>query len=134
MSTNVPTNVESYRSHYNESDLWSKLKRMVKKAGVKVVYTALLLFYILESTDVSTSDKVKIYGALGYFILPIDCIPDLIPVAGYSDDLGVLVWALKAVISNLTPEIKAKAKSKLQEWFSNLSDEEMISASDGTNV
>ena len=45
-----------------------------------------------------------------------------------------MVWALKAVTSNLTPEIKAKAKSKLQEWFSNLSDEEMISASDGIHA
>ena len=55
-------------------------------------------------------------------------------VSDITDDLGVLVWALKAVTSNLTPEIKAKAKSKLQEWFSNLSDEEMISASDGIHV
>ena len=39
-----------------------------------------------------------------------------------------------AYTGNLTPEIKAKAKSRLQEWFSNLSDEEMISASDGIHV
>ena len=39
-----------------------------------------------------------------------------------------------AYTGNLTPEIKAKAKSKLQEWFSNLSDEEMLSASDGIHV
>lgn len=134
MSTNIPSNVESYRSHYNESDLWRKLRRVAQKAGVKVIYAALLLYYILDSPDVSITDKAKIYGALGYFILPIDCIPDIIPVAGYTDDLGVLVWALKAVTSNITPEIKAKAKGKLQEWFSNLSDEETISVSDEINV
>ena len=125
MSTNVPTNVEKYSSHYNESDLWSKIKSVAKKAGVKVIYAALLLYYVLDSPDVSKADKAKIYGALGYFILPLDLIPDFTPVIGYSDDLAALLWALHAVWSNVTPEIKAKAMNKLQEWFGNVGEVEL---------
>ena len=117
MSKKVPENVEKYSSYYSESDLWSKIKSVAKKAGVKVIYAALLLYYVLDSPDVSKADKAKIYGALGYFILPIDLIPDVIPVVGYSDDLAALLWALHAVWSNVTPEIKANAMYKLQEWF-----------------
>lgn len=125
MSKKVPENVEKYSSYYSESDLWSKIKSVAKKAGVKVIYAALLLYYVLDSPDVSKADKAKIYGALGYFILPIDLIPDVIPVVGYSDDLAALLWALHAAWSNVTPEIKAKAMYKLQEWFGYVEEVEL---------
>lgn len=52
MNTIVPKNIERYRSHYKESNLWSKIKSVAKKAGVKVIYAALLLYYVLQSPDV----------------------------------------------------------------------------------
>ena len=125
MSILVPTHIEKYSSHFKESDLWHKIKSVARQAGVKVIYVALLLYYVLQSPNVSMADKVKIYGALGYFILPLDLIPDFIPVAGYTDDLGALLCALNAVTSNITPEIKAQAKSKLQEWFGEVGEVEL---------
>ena len=62
-------------------------------------------------------DKSKIYGALGYFILPTDLVVDFLPIVGYSDDLAALMIALHAVATNITPEIKAQAKAKLAKWF-----------------
>jgi uncharacterized membrane protein YkvA (DUF1232 family) len=63
------------------------------------------------------ADKAKIFGALGYFILPIDLIPDAIPVAGYTDDLAALVWALKTIWNNITPDIQEQAYERLTSWF-----------------
>ncbi len=113
---------DSYQQHYDENDFWEKLRRFARKAGIKVSYAALLLFYVLKSPMTTSKDRAKIIGALGYFILPIDLIPDFIPVAGYTDDLAALVWGVYCVIKSITPEVKAQAAEKLHEWFGNFDD------------
>lgn len=126
MSNNkVPQNIEYYQSEYSESGLWKKVKTVAKKAGIKTIYMVLLLHYVLKSPNVSIEDKAKIYGALGYFILPIDLIPDFIPIVGYSDDVAALAYALHAVWKNVTPEIKQQAQQKLRSWFGNYNPNEL---------
>ena len=109
--------IVQYSKHYDENALWEKLRKFAKKAGIKVCYAALLLFYVLKSPDTSSKDRAKILGALGYFILPIDLIPDVVPVVGYSDDLTALVACVTAVASCITPEVKRQAERKLHDWF-----------------
>ena len=121
----VPQNIENYQSEYSESGLWSKVKSVAKKAGIKTIYMVLLLHYVLKSPNVSIEDKAKIYGALGYFILPIDLIPDFIPIVGYSDDVAALAYALHAAWKNVTPEIKQQAQQKLRSWFGNYNPNEL---------
>lgn len=55
-------------------------------------------------------------GALGYFILPIDLIPDAIPLLGFTDDAAVLIFIIKQ-LSCIDEEVKKQAKEKLAEWF-----------------
>lgn len=119
------TDYSSYGSNYSESKLWDKIKQVARKAGIKVVYAVLLLYYVATDKNVSTADKAKIYGALGYFILPIDLIPDMTPGVGYTDDMAALLWALHAVWSNVTPEIEKKAKACLREWFGEVREEDL---------
>ena len=111
-----------YAKHYDENELWEKLRRFAKKAGIKVTYAALLLYYVLKNPATSSKDRAKIIGALGYFILPIDLIPDFIPIAGYTDDLAALTWGIYCVIKSITPEVKANAAAKLHEWFGDFDD------------
>ena len=113
--SNVNTN--EYSKEYSESSFWDKVKKFASKAGSKVIYTALKLYYTLQSPDTPAWAKAVIIGALGYFISPVDAIPDVIPVVGYSDDLGVLVAAVATVATQITPAIKAQAKAKTTEWF-----------------
>ncbi|MDX1284739.1 MAG: DUF1232 domain-containing protein, partial [Draconibacterium sp.] len=83
-----------YSKYFSETSLWEKVKKYSKEAGVKVVYAALLLYYAMKDKSVSLKNKLAITAALGYFILPTDAILDLTPIIGYSDDLGVLLFAL----------------------------------------
>ena len=114
-----------YEKHYSEESLVDKIAAVAKKAGIKVISAALLLYYVVKNPMTSKGDRAKILGALGYFILPIDIIPDAIPVAGFTDDLAALTWAIYCVAKNITPEIKAQAKAKLKEWFKDFDEKEL---------
>ena len=113
----------SYANKFSQSEFAEKIARIAKRAGAKLVYAALILYYTLQSDKVSKADKAIIIGALGYMISPLDVIPDAIPIAGLTDDLAVLLYVLKKVWTGIDPEIVEQAKSKLTKWF----DEEEIS-------
>ena len=117
MKMNKPDNIEKYQGNYSESGFWDKVKKVAKKAGAKVIYVALILYYELTDPNVSPKEKAIIIGALGYFILPIDLIPDAIPVLGFTDDLAALMAAYSYVKGHLTPEVRLMARNKLCEWF-----------------
>lgn len=127
-----PQETDRYTEHYSEEGLWKKIQQVAKRAGVKVIYYVLLLYYALESPNTSSTDKAIIIGALGYFILPIDLVPDFLVGLGYTDDLGALAWALCRVLKNITPEVTMQAQNKLKEWFGEV-DEEQLELPDSTN-
>ena len=116
---------DKYSKYFSEQSLWDKLKDFGKAAGAKVVYAVLLLYYTFEDKGVGLKTKLSIAAALGYFILPTDAIVDFTPLIGFSDDLGVLLFTLSAVAGSITPEIKAKAREKLNEWFGKIDPEEL---------
>ncbi|MBR1932549.1 MAG: DUF1232 domain-containing protein [Prevotella sp.] len=107
----------NYANRFSQSEFIEKIARVAKRAGAKLVYAALILFYTLQSDKISVKDKAIIIGALGYLISPLDVVPDAIPIAGLSDDLAVLIYVLKTVWTDIDPEIKDRAYSKLSEWF-----------------
>ncbi|WP_036876536.1 YkvA family protein [Xylanibacter oryzae] len=107
----------SYANKFTANGFVDKIARIAKMAGAKLVYSALILFYTLQSDKVPIKDKAMIIAALGYFISPIDAIPDAIPIMGLSDDFAVLIFVLKKVWGNVSEDIKEKAKSKLKKWF-----------------
>lgn len=121
----TPKNIEQYGSRYSESGLVAKLTRATSWAGAKIIYAVLLLYYVLRSEAVSLADKSKIYGALGYFILPTDMVLDFIPMVGYSDDMAALMWAIHAIKKNLTPEIRTQARTKLSELMPNVNEQKI---------
>lgn len=106
-----------FQKHYSESDFWSRLKRHAKKLGEVGLRHALTLYYTLHEPDVPTWEKTVIIGALGYFIFPLDAIPDFIPVVGLTDDLSVLAAAIAALELNIPQSAREKAEAKMQEWF-----------------
>jgi uncharacterized membrane protein YkvA (DUF1232 family) len=109
--------MDNMDKHYSEDKFWHKLKKFGVKAGHSVVYTALLLYFVLQKPDVPKKAKMVIIGALGYFILPTDLIPDFAVGVGFTDDLGALGVALLQVAMYIDDDVKAKAKSKLRDWF-----------------
>ncbi len=116
---------EEYTKYYSENGLMEKLSTFGRKAGIKLVYAALLLYYVLLSNNVPIKEKGLIIGALGYLILPIDLIPDMIPVAGFTDDLSALVYAINSVRNYIDEDIEQQAKEKLNDWFDDFDELEL---------
>ena len=116
---------KKYGDEYSELKLWEKIKSFAKQAGQKTVYTALLLYYAYRQKDTPTWAKNVVLGTLGYFIAPIDALPDLTPLIGYTDDLGVLSFGLVTIASYINDEVKGNARERLQKWFGEYSEEEL---------
>ena len=114
-----------YARNYSDNSFWNKVLNIAKKAGIKIIYLALLLYYALNSNNLSLRDRATIYFALGYLILPVDLIPDSIPIIGLTDDFGVLINAFKRIKENITDDIRKQAKDKLIEIFKNIDEFEI---------
>jgi uncharacterized membrane protein YkvA (DUF1232 family) len=123
--------MEAAGKHFSDDKFWGKLKKFAKKAGSSVVYAVLLLYYTLQKPEVPVKAKAIIIGALGYFILPIDLIPDVMIGLGYTDDLGALGVALFQVAMYIDEDIKKQAKDKLKDWFGDNVDTSDIDAKIG---
>ena len=116
----APKDLERYTAYYNAEKFWKKIKRFAKRIGSKAVYYALVLYYAIQSPTISKKDKLIVYGALGYLILPIDLLPDFLP-GGFTDDIAGLAIAVYKIARNITPDVRDKAKSKVEEWFGEVS-------------
>ena len=117
MEEKVPTGSNEYSNAYSENSLFDKIISTTQRAGINVIYAGLLLFYTLQKPLTPGWAKTTIIGALGYFISPLDAIPDITPVVGFADDLGALALAITAVAMFIDDEVKQKAKTKLNDWF-----------------
>ncbi len=103
--------------NFDENSFWNKIKKYAKKAGKEVIEKVLWLYYAAQNPEAPMRAKATIYAALAYFVLPIDAIPDLIPVAGYGDDLSALAAAIATVSIYITSNVKELAKKKMADWF-----------------
>ena len=108
----------NYADAYSEESLWEKVATFALRAGAEIIEKVLILYYCLQDTDTPSWAKTIIIGALGYFIVPLDAIPDLMAGVGFSDDLGALGLALAAVAMHIKPEHKRQAEERLRTWFS----------------
>jgi uncharacterized membrane protein YkvA (DUF1232 family) len=90
---------------------WSKLKRL----AVRLPFAEDLLAAYYCAFDRQTPRHVQaaLLGALAYFIVPFDFIPDMLPVLGFTDDAAILATALRMVATHITPEHREAARAAI---------------------
>lgn len=106
-----------YTTSYSDGDFNEKIKKCAKKAGKDIVRKALTLYEVLKTTDTPSAQKVLIIGALGYLILPVDIIPDILLGLGFVDDLCALIFVSAKVKQNITPTIEKNVQKKIETLF-----------------
>lgn len=112
-----PLAIRSAARWYSGPRLWRVLRTSAAAAGRKTLMTALVLFYCLQDSDTPAWAKGVIVGALGYLILPMDMVPDILPGVGYGDDWGALVAAIGTVAAYIKDEHKSKATAQVERLF-----------------
>ena len=114
----MPNELDSkYAKNYSEDGFWNKITSVLKSAGLVTLYKALQLYYVLKESSCPAHIKAAILAALGYFILPIDVVPDFIPGVGFGDDLVAITAALVIAQAYVDEEVKRKARDKLDDLF-----------------
>ena len=111
--------MESPSGHYAEGRFWKKVGRFALRTGREFIEKALVLYYCLQDPETPRWARAVIVGALGYFVFPADAIPDLAPVVGMVDDLGVITAALGTVALHVKPAHWEQARDRLKMWFSS---------------
>ena len=109
--------LRKYADNYSEENLLHKISKFGAHIGLELLYKVAQLWCVLQKPEVPAKDKALIMGALGYLITPLDFLPDLTPVLGYSDDLVAITFALLKVQGYIDDEVKAEAKALLAKVF-----------------
>lgn len=117
-------NLEKYAAYYNPNSLFDKIKKYAKKAGVKTVYVILILYYASFDKRLPVKDRLMVVAALGYFILPVDLIPDALP-GGFADDAAAALYVVRHIWNNISDDTFRKARQKLYEWFGSVNDKDL---------
>lgn len=92
-------------------NFWRKLGRVA--AQIPFAEDLLAAYYCAFDYDTPRHVKVTLLGAIAYFVLPTDAIPDMLPLIGFSDDAAVLATAIKLVADHIRPAHRDAARNKL---------------------
>ncbi len=106
-----------YGKAYSEDSFWSKITSVIKSAGLEIIYKALQLYYAMQNPNCPLYIKTAIVAALGYFISPIDLIPDFIPVVGFTDDLAAIGSAIVMAHAFIDDNVKFQARRMIDNLF-----------------
>lgn len=109
--------LQKYEQHYSDSSFLDKVTKYGKLIGITALYKAVQLWFVLQKPDVPAGTKAVIMGALGYLIAPLDFLPDLLPVLGYTDDMVAITFALIKVQGYIDEEVERKSKRLLTKIF-----------------
>ncbi len=94
-----------------ERDFWQKLKATCRK--IPFIDDLVSVYYCAMDPATPLQVKAILFGALAYFILPVDLLPDFMPLIGFGDDAAVLYAAVRSVLPHIKPEHRLRAKDAL---------------------
>ncbi|HHC7307616.1 TPA: YkvA family protein [Vibrio campbellii] len=97
----------------DEKTFWRKMKNSVKKAGEEIAVMGIKSWLAMADSNTSVRHKAILGGALAYFVLPTDMVPDVLAGVGFTDDMAALTLAVNSVGNAITDEHEEQAREKL---------------------
>lgn len=105
----------AFEQNDTDTSLRDKLWRKARRVAARIPFAEDLLaaYYCAFDRETPIQVKATLIGALAYFVLPLDALPDVMPVLGFTDDAAVLATALKLVTSHMRPQHRDAARDAL---------------------
>ena len=124
---------DRYSNHYSKEGFLKKIARLTKKKSLNGVINAYILYYTISSPTTPKKVILEIVPCMGYFVLPLDLIPDILPGIGFVDDIaafGITLNLMSGTIRKLlhdyaTPNILLKAMESTKALFKDVPEEEI---------
>ena len=101
----------------NEAIDESAFRLLLKRAGRSIARPALEALEMMLDPATPPQARLTLLAALTYLLVPTDLIPDLLPVAGFSDDMVAITAVIGLCRNHITPEIRQRAHRRLHQWF-----------------
>ena len=111
--------------------LFAYIKKFLSNMGQKVVYSVLLMYYAYQRSETPAWAKNIIIGTVAYVLSPFDAVPDLTPLIGFTDDIGVLGFGLVTIACYINKEVRSQSLDKMGRWFSEI-DQKVIAEVNST--
>jgi len=110
-------NVDGYETKYSEKSFLNKIWHVAQKVGRELVEKGYSLYFSSKDQDTPKWARTVIFGSLGYFISPLDTVPDFLPGIGFGDDMIVIAAAIAVISVYIKPIHKKMAKDKADKIF-----------------
>ena len=107
--------MSEYAESYDDGKFLSVVKTYGKKIGGGVITKALELYYLLQRGGITNKIKLMIMGALAYLVCPVDLIPDVLPLVGWTDDAAAIGLVVNKLSSYIDSDIEGMAREKTEE-------------------
>lgn len=124
---NIRHNKDRYIGVFTDNKFWGKIPQLAHKGGLLAIIHAALFYHILRAPTTPNSVKLSILPYLGFFVAPLDLIPDILPGLGFTDDVFVLSYGVHSLCNTLiqytTPAILYKVIENTKAVFKNESEE-----------
>lgn len=116
MSRKRSKQADGFDDTFEEESFWEAVSHWARRLGHGALEKVLLAYYVGVDPRTPPWARTALLAALGYFALPVDAVPDVLPAVGFSDDVTVLAAALAAVVTCVNDEHLSSASEQLRRW------------------
>ncbi|MEO6130987.1 MAG: DUF1232 domain-containing protein [Saprospiraceae bacterium] len=106
-----------------KSSTLSSLQKKIRHLSTSLMYVALLMYYAFRRSETPPWAKRVVMGAFVYLFAPLDAIPDLTPLLGFTDDMGVMFYGLVLIAAYINEDVRQAARVKLASWVGTVDEE-----------
>ena len=124
MTSGSPSGATEFNAEVIDAELLNSevidepaFRQLLKGAGRSIARPALEALEMMLDPATPSQARLTLLAALTYLLVPTDLIPDLLPVAGFTDDLVAITAVLGLCRNHITPEIRQRAQRRLDQWF-----------------